>query len=204
MSALPAVLVLHGWHGSGEGHWQAWLAGALAEEGAHVAFPALPACDEPCPHAWADRLHAELADLARAAAAEGRERVVVAHSLGCVLWLREAARVRPEHRPDRVVLVAPPCRDARVPELDAFYPAGADAAAVRAAAGSTRLICSDDDPYCPHPAGAHDAWGAPLGIPTDLLPGQGHLNVDAGYGPWPAMLDLVLGRAERPLAAALP
>ena len=192
MPAPARVLVLHGWHGSGEGHWQPWLADELRAAGHHVAFPDLPACDEPCPHAWGGTLHAQLALLA---AAPGGERVVVAHSLGCVLWLREAARVAPAHRPDRVVLVAPPCRDARVPQLADFYPADADEAAVRAAAGSTRLVCSDDDPYCPHVDGARTAWGAPLGIPTDLLPGQGHLNVEAGYGAWPAMLDLVLGRA---------
>ena len=30
-------------------------------------------------------------------------------------------------------------------------------------------------------------YGAPLGIPVDVLPGAGHVNPDAGYGPWPAV-----------------
>jgi serine hydrolase len=28
-------------------------------------------------------------------------------------------------------------------------------------------------------------YGAPLGIPVDVLPGAGHVNPDAGFGPWP-------------------
>lgn len=181
---MPGVrtLILHGWRGSEPGHWQCWLAGRLRARGVHVQFPTLPDCDMPCPEDWAAALHDEL----RALAAGDGERVVVCHSLGCVLWLREARRIRPELRVDRVVLVAPPCREAAVPEIAPFFPAGADAAAVAAAAAATRLVCSDDDPYCPG-AGAAARWGRPLALPTDVLPGAGHLNVEAGYGPWPWM-----------------
>jgi predicted alpha/beta hydrolase family esterase len=49
-------------------------------------------------------------------------------------------------------------------------------------ADGVRLVCSDADPYCPEGAGT--LYGAPLGIPVDLIPGRGHINLDAGYGPW--------------------
>jgi len=191
MSRLRA-LILHGWQGSGPDHWQTWLAGRLAAAGAHVQYPTLPDCDVPCPDRWGGALQRELRALARA---EGGERVVIAHSLGCVLWLREAAQVAPALRVDRVVLVAPPCPGSRVPELARFYPTGADKSAVDAAAGSTRLVCSDDDPYCPG-RGAAEHWGRPLALAVDLLPGTGHLNVEAGYGPWPAMEAWALGEAD--------
>ena len=42
----------------------------------------------------------------------------------------------------------------------------------------------------------------PLGLEPDMLPGQGHLNIEAGYGPGPAMADWVLGRRARLAAAA--
>ena len=45
-------------------------------------------------------------------------------------------------------------------------------------------MCSDDDPYCPE--GAAALYGEPLGLPVDLLDGAGHVNPDAGFGPWPA------------------
>jgi hypothetical protein len=32
-------------------------------------------------------------------------------------------------------------------------------------------------------------YGAPLALATDLIPGGAHLNTDAGYGPWPSVLD---------------
>jgi uncharacterized protein len=185
------TLILHGWQGSGPDHWQTWLAGRLTAAGAHVQYPDLPACDVPCPDAWGAALHREL----RALSKGDGERVVIAHSLGCVLWLREAAEIREAQRVDRVVLVAPPCPGAKVPELAKFYPTGADKAAIDAAARHTRLVCSDDDAYCPG-RGAAEHWGGPLECEIDLLPGAGHLNVEAGYGPWPAMEAWALGRAE--------
>jgi predicted alpha/beta hydrolase family esterase len=190
MGGLRA-LILHGWQGSGPEHWQSWLAGRLAERGAHVQYPSLPDCDVPCPDRWGAALHRELRGLA---AGDG-ERVVICHSLGCVLWLREAAQIRPSQRVDRVVLVAPPCPGAEVDELARFYPTGADKAAIDAAAGHTRLVCSDNDSYCPG-RGAAEHWGGPLELVVDLLPGAGHLNVEAGYGPWPEMEAWALGEVD--------
>jgi predicted alpha/beta hydrolase family esterase len=190
----PRVLILHGWQGSGPGHWQTWLADELRRAGSGVLYPDLPACDRPCPDRWGAALHPQLAALA-ALPGDG-ERVVVCHSLGCVLWLREARRVAPEHRVDRVALVAPPCPGSRVPELAQFYPSGAEREHVEAAArGRTILVCSDDDPYCPG-NGALQHWGVPLGLEAEVLPGTGHLNTEAGFGPWPAMADWVAGRRE--------
>src|SRR3954462_2979278 len=186
------ALILHGWQGSGPGHWQTWLAGRLEDAPAHVQYPDLPDCHVPCLDRWAAALHRELRALAR----EEGERVVIAHSLGCVLWLREAIQIRPAHRVDRVVLVAPPCPGAKVPELAGFYPTGADKAAVDRAAGHTRLVCADDDPYCPG-RGAAEHWGRPLELAVDLLPGAGHINPEAGFGPWPEMEAWVGGEARR-------
>jgi predicted alpha/beta hydrolase family esterase len=47
--------------------------------------------------------------------------------------------------------------------------------------GNARLVCSDNDPYCPE--GAANLYAGP----TDLLEGEGHINPDAGYGAWPAV-----------------
>ncbi len=182
------VLILHGWQGSGPDHWQTWLAEVLREQGVDVRYPRLPECGTPCPDRWGRALHEELAALGH----DG-ERIVVCHSLGCVLWLREARRVRPQDRVHRVVLVAPPCPGCRIDELADFFPTGAHAAQIAAAADSTRLVCSDNDVYCPGTGAAHH-WGATLGIETDVIRGAGHLNPEAGYGPWPAFADWVTGR----------
>jgi len=84
-----------------------------------------------------------------------------------------------------VLLVAPPSPEvlAGIPQVAGFG-VPLDPAAPTRAAGSTRLAAGDDDPYCPGGAGA--AFAA-LGLPVDVLPGAGHLDLDAGYGRWPAV-----------------
>ena len=57
------------------------------------------------------------------------------------------------------------------------------------------MVCADDDAYCPG-RGAAEHWGTPLELVVDLLPGAGHLNVEAGYGPWPAMEAWALGETD--------
>jgi predicted alpha/beta hydrolase family esterase len=182
------ILILHGWQGSGPEHWQTLLAERMRAAGHHVQYPSLPDCDLPCPDRWGVAFREEIARLADGPG----ERVVCAHSLGCVLWLREAARLTPGQRVDRVALVAPPCPGAEVPELAGFYPTGAERDAVAAAAVATRLVCSEDDGYCP--GGAARVWGAPLALPVDLLAGAGHINVEAGFGAWPEIEQWCLGR----------
>lgn len=180
------MLILHGWQGSQGPHWQRWLAPELRACGWHVQLPELPDAMAPRLAAWRSSLDDQLAQLADG---EG-ERLVVCHSLGCILWLHHAAAPSADAPSvDRVLLNAPP---GPLGELPTFFPVPIDPAGVARAARTTRLVCSDDDPYCPD--GAQASYAEPLGIDFDLLPGQGHLNVDAGYGPWPAMLDWCLGR----------
>lgn len=178
-----AVLILHGLSGSGPGHWQRWLQERLIEAGNEVRFPDLPEPDNPDPQAWRDDVLAEVAGL------DGAERTVICHSLSCITWLSLANELS---RPvDRVALVAPPSVRAGLPEIEPFFPVVATAQDVARAAGETRLVCSDNDPYCPE--GAAALYGEPLALPVDLHPGRGHMNVDAGLGPWPAMEAWVQG-----------
>ncbi len=181
MNDARAFLILHGLQGSGPDHWQGWIAPRLARAGAKVSFPALPQPEAPRLAAWLGALDAELERLAGPAPL-----TLLCHSLGAVLWLHRArtlpARVTPV---DRVVLVAPPSASAAIPEIAEFVPVDVDRAAVARAARATRIVCADADPYCPE--GAAELYGAPLGLPVDLIPGGGHLNVDAGFGPWPAL-----------------
>jgi predicted alpha/beta hydrolase family esterase len=179
-------LILHGWEGSGPGHWQSWLAERLHDAGEAVRFPVLPDADWPRPEDWERALRDELGALGYGA--DGAERVVLCHSLACLLWLRHA--VRPVGPPvDRVLLVAPPSPRFDGPPGWANPPL--DAAAVARAAKVTRLACGDDDPYCPE--GAHHAYAEPLGIDADVLPRAGHVNADSGFGPWPAVEEWAYG-----------
>jgi predicted alpha/beta hydrolase family esterase len=165
-----SFLILHGLQGSGPGHWQTWLAARLRADGERVAYPDLPDADAPSPVAWRDVLARALEGLPAP--------VVVCHSLSCLLWLHHVADGGSPA--DRVLLVAPPSESADVPEIEPFFPVPLP----RLAPGA-RLVCSDDDPYCPE--GAAHLYGGPLGVEVDVLPGKGHLNLETGYGPWPAV-----------------
>ena len=167
---MTAYLILHGWQNHRpEGHWQHWLADRLTAIGHQVGYPQLPDPDDPELDVW-------LAESARH---------LVAHSLSAVLWLHAVARGLPGlDAVDRVLLVAPPSGAvlARHPEVAEFAPPPLEFTLP----GPTRLVAGDDDPYCEE--GADTLYGTPLALPTDILPGAAHLDLDAGYGPWPAVL----------------
>ncbi|WP_327129713.1 RBBP9/YdeN family alpha/beta hydrolase [Streptomyces sp. NBC_01727] len=184
-STSRSFLILHGWQNHRpEGHWQHWLAGELAARGDHVIYPQLPEPDDPDLETWLARLHT-LLDAEQDA--PGRERVVICHSLAVLLWLH--AVTRREVRADRVLLVAPPSAEviARHEEVAGFGRPCGTAEQIAAAADVTRLVAGDDDPYCL--GGAAEHYGRPLGLDTDVVSGGGHLDLDAGYGPWPSVLD---------------
>ncbi len=179
-------LILHGWQNRRPpAHWQHWLAGQLTDLGHQVDYPQLPDPDEPDLDRWLDELETRIRGL------DG-PRTVIGHSLGCLLWLNGVARGRVPEPVDRVLLVAPPSTSVlrSLPAISAFAAPALTPADVAAAAGHTRLVASDDDPYAPESA-AED-YGKPLGLDTDLLAGGGHLNHQSGYGPWPSVLTWAL------------
>jgi predicted alpha/beta hydrolase family esterase len=177
---VPTVVV-PGWQGSGEGHWQTWLESQLRAAGRETCRPAFADVDHPDLGGWLAALRAALADLPP----DGYD--VVTHSLGAVLWLHHVAAPGDAPRAARVVLVAPPSPHTEVPEIAAFFPPPLDIDTVRRGADGTVLVAADDDPYLPE--GIAAAYGLPLKIATTVLPGGGHLNTESGYGEWPAMLD---------------
>jgi uncharacterized protein len=175
-------LLLHGVeHHQPAGHWLYRLAESLRGRDESVSYPQLPEADEPSLERWLETLAAELAS-----PGDG-PRIVVCHSLGCLLWLHHCSRATPVQQVDRVLLVAPVSPRVLWPAVGSFRSMPElDAAALAAAARSgVRVVCSDDDPYCPE--GAQRLFAAPLGLETDLIPGGGHLSEADGYGSWPSM-----------------
>jgi hypothetical protein len=163
-------IILHGYAGSGPGHWQTWLAHRLRAAGHDVAYPDLADPTAPRLDRWLAALEALRA---------GEEDVVLCHSLACCLWLHHRARGGTPAA--RVLLVAPPHPEPMMDELAGFFPVPLDP---RLATGA-RIVCSDADPWCP--AGAAARFGAALQVPVDVLQGAGHVNPETGYGPWPAV-----------------
>ncbi len=180
-----SFLILHGLQGSGVGHWQTWLMARLKADNERVAYPDLPDADLPSPQAWRGRLEGELDAL------PAGETIVICHSLACLLWLHHVAEGGAQA--DRLLLVAPPSEASGVTEIETFFPVP-----LPTLARGARLVCSDNDPYCPE--GADTLYGEALGIPTDVLPGAGHVNPEAGYGPWPEV-EAWCVEGDRPITA---
>ncbi|SDY56586.1 RBBP9/YdeN family alpha/beta hydrolase [Herbiconiux ginsengi] len=194
-STAPALadehfLLLDGWqHRRQPGHWQGWLAERLVERGASVDYLTLPDPEHPRYADWSD---------VALRALRGRERVtVVAHGLSVLLWLRMCGdRARDaalaDGRPPaplarRAVLVAPPATGMHGGDVSESLPVTVTAEAVAAATVEPALLLSSiGDPYLPE--GAETRYGLPLGLATVEVPGGGHLNQAAGFGPWPEML----------------
>jgi len=159
---------------TGEQDWPGWLAEQLAAAGREVRRCFLTAPDD---------AQARLAEALAGLPDDGFD--LVAHSIGCLLWLHRAAAGPAAPRPARVALVAPPAEAAE--EWAGLFPVPLAVDAVRKAADGTVLVGSDNDPACP--AGVASEYGTPLKMATTVVPGAGGFTAADGYQRWPAVLD---------------
>jgi hypothetical protein len=162
------VLIVPGWGDSGPEHWQTLWERANAGFRRVVQRDWLyPICTE-----WVEALAGEI----RAA---GGPVVLAAHSLGCMA-VAHCARER--GLPIRgALLVAPP--DVEHPD---FPPVAEGFAPIPLAPlpFPSIVVASRDDPFADFERARAFAavWGSRL---VDLGT-SGHINADAGFGPWPA------------------
>ena len=98
---------------------------------------------------------------------------------------------RKRYQVARALLVAPPQPDDEDAQSIGFRPTPLDRDGVAAAARETRLACSTNDPWCPPEISRR--IGEETGVTIDWLEHAGHINTDAGYGPWPAVEAWALG-----------
>ena len=164
------VLLLHGWSGSDNPHWQAWLAGELAKEYGYVNFLHFSDVDEPKLDVWMSELNAALVSF--------KPDVVVCHSLANTLWFHYC-HTNPTLLVEKLYLVAPPSLHCKVEELQEFFPL---ATPQKLYAKSAMLISSTDDPYMSQEEVS--SLQLQLNIPMKTLQNAGHINAESGYGKW--------------------
>lgn len=184
--------LLHGWENfRREGHWQRWLAEELLTRGELVMYPQLPDADHPDLDAWMDVLESSLRRL------EGTRVTVVCHSLACALWLRFCERAPVPDIVERVVLVSVPSPAVLSGTEVRRFVEGARR--IGAEGPDTRVIVSDDDPYCPE--GVARAYEIDASIAVQVLHGAGHITGDTGFGPWRDLWELLVLTGSRPTSA---
>jgi uncharacterized protein len=166
LEASVTTLIVPGLRGSGPGHWQDWWLrndpNAVRVEQDDWHRPSFPAWSEPLiaaidahPYAW-----------------------LVAHSLGATLVTRIAA-MRLDLRIAGALLVAP----ADVDELETWSLRSFAPMSLAPLPFPATVVASRSDPYLSfrRARSLASAWGARLVDYGDA----GHINVAAGYGPWP-------------------
>jgi len=121
-----------------------------------------------------------IAAIQRLLAARGRPAVLIGHSLGALASCCLAADRHPQVVGLMLVAPAEPARfeaEDRVPETGLGVP--------------SVVVASRNDPIMRFHRAEHwsGLWGASLVDLGDV----GHINAEAGFGPWPHGLDLVIG-----------
>ncbi|MFH1508776.1 MAG: alpha/beta hydrolase [bacterium] len=179
MTNETTFLILHGYQGSGTKHWQTWLASELEKAGKQVLYPALPSKDQPSKNAWLQKLTETIKDI------DSESLVVLAHSIGCSLWLHYANK-NITKVPKMVYLVSPTTPDDRgIEEISSFFPL--PKINLFPQREHYLMVASDNDPYMD--IKEFKNLELSLSIPFLFIPDAGHINVDAGYGEWPWILE---------------
>jgi hypothetical protein len=175
------IVIVHGYDGSGPGHWQRWLDDELRARGRAVRFPELPDPAAPSKDAWV----AMLDDVVAAAASPV---TFVCHSLGCWAvdhWL--ASENGNATRVHAALLVAPPSPLLPFEPVESFLPPPRRRECWAPSVARTLVVGSDDDDYASADEVADVA--RTLGSACRIIAGAGHINVASGYGPWPFALE---------------
>ncbi len=178
---MRGYLLIHGLENHRpEGHWMRHLAARLRKQGQYVAYPQLPNPDSPNASEWLEVLITEI-ELLKEAGSESV--VVIAHSLGCVAWLKLIASVNLNLEVERTLLVAP-----ADPELLIAAKTFQDVfqtelkSKLISASKETFILAGDNDPWLPN--GVVETFGKPLGIIPIVWQGVGHISMDEGFGIW--------------------
>jgi predicted alpha/beta hydrolase family esterase len=178
-----SFLLIHGLGGSGPQHWQSWLYTQLKERNCDVYYPTFSNFDAPDKDVWLQELRTVMEQIPTE-----NELTVLAHSLGCFLWLHHASTTL-GRSVQRVILVAPPSPTVVIPEASSFYPVPLHESNLLKAANQTTFVLSTNDPYCNVDDIPHF-----LRMNTTVIafPKMGHINTESGYGPWPWIMDVCL------------
>jgi predicted alpha/beta hydrolase family esterase len=159
-------LIQPGWQNSGPHHWQTIWQAQLGKAATRVAQRDWLVPDRT---AWVNMLEETIRRTPAPV-------VILAHSIGCVATVLAVKAVPVAG----VVLVAPADAErSNAPvALHTFTPIPMEPLATPAL-----LVTSDSDPYCAldRAEAFAQSWKADLEIVND----GGHINDDAGFGPWP-------------------
>lgn len=175
----PNVLIVPGYKGSGQAHWQTWIESHTNSRRVEQDW------DNPILARWSDNVRDAIDDSVGSI-------WIVAHSFGCLATLAAAI-----DRPDRVagvMLVAPADPErftvSGVRDQSDWHPVESIRALipVQNLPFPSLVVGSDDDPWMK--LTTVQLWSECWGSRLLILRSAGHINVASGFGPWPLGLSL--------------
>ncbi len=169
------VLLLHGWGGSDDPHWQAWLSGEIAKDYGTVAFPLLDNPHFPTKNRWMKQVKTLLKEF--------QPDIVICHSLANTLWFHLCNEGEID-KIERLLMVATPRLDLELDTIKTFFPVTPPSDLF---AKEAMMVVSDNDPYMTMDEAI--ALQKVLDIEMKVLEDAGHINADSGFGKWPWVLE---------------
>ena len=123
----------------------------------------------------------------------GGEKIVIAHSLGCMNWMLAAMTGRFEKPFDRVLLVAPPdpiktdeADGIQGEPMDIYHPELLPA--IKRNSKSLTVVASENDRWLPR---GIQIYEDALQQKAVIVPGAGHFSLDDGWGEWRGLVSWV-------------
>lgn len=170
------LLIVTGYGGSGDGHWQTWL-----EQQGLPSERVQQRWYQPVLHQWRDQIVAALRK-------QTEPTIIVAHSFGCLAAVAALATdAKLAKKVQRVILVAPadPNRfsasGCRQPDESGI----ADMLPQHRVHPALEVWASENDPWLS--VDRAEFWATLWGAKLRHLGRAGHVNVDSGFGAWPEL-----------------
>ena len=180
---MKRVFLIHGWEGSPEANWIAWIKKELEQKRFAVVAPAMPDSMNPKMDAW-------VSHLAKTVGTPDEETYCIGHSLGCITILRYLETLQENQKIGGAVLVAGFGSNLEYEgykdELLSFFEAPVDWEEIKKHCAKFVAIHSRDDEFVPI---KHNVlFQEKLGAKAIVEQGRGHYN-DKEY---PVILDAFL------------
>jgi predicted alpha/beta hydrolase family esterase len=176
------VLIIHGWGGSSEAHWQWYLSNDLKKRNYDVFFPDFPNKDLPKYEEWLPFLKKEFDMI--------QPDIVVCHSLANILWFHFVSKYDISVI-KKLMLVSPVRKNCKIKELETFFPYPIP---TNLKAKEIIMVGSTNDPFMDEDE-IMDLQSQ-LNVGLKIIEDGGHINTDSGYGKLSCAFDWIEREVE--------
>lgn len=180
---MKRALIFHGTHGSPQENWFEWLQTELMMAGWQVAVPKLPTPDGQTLESWKQALATQIPGF-------GDADILIGYSCGGAFTLRllEEGLIQPE----QAILVSSviDTLDNQFDQLNkSFVDTPFDWQKIKESCDNITVLHGDNDPYVP--LAQAETIAKNLYAPLHVIKDGGHLNEEAGYTDFPALIDFL-------------